>query len=161
MTAARLGSPATLSPDQARTEANRIQDVVAAGGDPSADLKAAISKAAFERRSTVERAVADYLAALPTKEKKGGGRISDAWTREQANHLHRAVAALGVAASPVESVDARRCAGFSTATLIGTASCSQPFLRIGAHEGRIAANPALVGRATGRRQEANASARPA
>ena len=31
---------------------------------------------ALQRASTVERAVADYLAALPMKEKKGGGLIS-------------------------------------------------------------------------------------
>lgn len=149
MTAARLGSPSTLSPDQARAEANRIKDVVAAGGDPGANLKATISKAALERASTVERAVADYLAALPTKGKKGGGRISEAWTREQANHLHRAVAALGVAASPVESVDARTVRrlqhGDAYRHRFGALN---RFFDWCVHEGRIAANPAAsIGRA--------------
>src|SRR5208282_2762931 len=87
---ATIGSPATCSPAEARAEANRLKDAVAAGGDPAADRKARTAEAAFQRSATVERAVGDYLATLPTKEKKGGGRISDAWTREQANHLHRA-----------------------------------------------------------------------
>ena len=149
MTAARLGSPATLSPDQARAEANRIKDVVAAGGDPGADRKAAISKAALERASTVERAVADYLAALPTKGKKGGGRISDAWAREQANHLHRAVAALGVAASPVESVDVKTVRRLQQGEAYRHRfGALNRFFDWCVHEGRITANPcASIGRA--------------
>ena len=106
-TAVNLGSPATLSPDQARAEANRIRDAVATGGDPATDRKTAIVEAALARASTVERAVADYVATLPAKEKKGGGRISTAWIKEQTEHLGRAVAALGVASDPIESVDAK------------------------------------------------------
>ena len=53
-----------------------IKGASQAGKDPAADRKAAIAEAALERASTVERSVADYIAILPTKEKKGGGLIS-------------------------------------------------------------------------------------
>jgi integrase len=102
-----LGSPATLSPDEARAEANRIKDAVAAGRDPAAERKTEVAEAALQRSSTVERAVADYLAALPAKEKKGGGLISQVWVKEQASHLRRTVAMLGVAASPIASIDVK------------------------------------------------------
>ncbi len=142
MTAARLGSPATLSPDQARAEANRIKDVVAAGGDPGADRKATISKAALERASTVERTVADYLAVLPSKEKKGGGLISRAWAEEQANHLCRAVTALGNASFPLASVDAKTVRrlqqGESYRHRFGALN---RFLDWAVHEDRIMVNP--------------------
>jgi integrase len=102
-----LGSPDTLSPDAARAEANRIRDAVSTGGDPAAERKAAIVAAALARASTVERTMADYFTFLPTKEKKNGGGISETWVRQQAAHLRHAVAALGIAASPLADVDAR------------------------------------------------------
>ena len=149
MTAARLGSPATLSPDQARAEANRIRDVVAAGGDPGADRKAAIAEMAFQRASTVERAAADYLAALPMKEKKGGGLISRAWAEEQADHLRRAVATLGIASSPLTGVDVRTVRklqqGEAYRHRFGTLN---RFLDWAVHQDRIMVNPcASIGRA--------------
>jgi integrase len=148
-TSVMLGSPATLSPDQARAEANRIKDVVAAGGDPAAERKAAIDKAALERASTVERAVADYLAVLPTKEKKGGGLISQAWAEEQADHLRRAVATLGIASSPIASVGVRTVRrlqhGDAYRHRFGALN---RFFDWCVHEDRLAANPcASIGRA--------------
>jgi integrase len=144
-----LGSPATLSPDHARAEANRIRDAVAAGGDPAADRKTAIDEATLQRASTVERAVADYLAALPKKEKKGGGRISQAWASEQAHHLRRAVAALGIASAPVESVDVKTVRrlqhGDAYRHRFGALN---RFLDWCVHEDRIPLNPcASIGRA--------------
>jgi integrase len=101
-----LGSPATLSPDQARAEASRIRDAVAAGRNPSAERKAAIDAATAQRASTVERAVARYLAVLPRKEKRRkGGRISERWAKEQAAYLGHAIAALRIASTPVEKFD--------------------------------------------------------
>jgi integrase len=104
-TSVMLGSPATLSPDQARLEANKIRDAVATGGDPAAERRAAVVDAARQRASTVECAIADYCAILPMKERKSGGRISEKWVKDQTDHLRRAVAALGIASLPVGSVD--------------------------------------------------------
>jgi integrase len=148
-TSVMLGSPDTLSPDQARAEANRVKDAVAAGGDPGSDRKAAIDKAALERAATVGRAVTDYVATLSAREKKGGGRISDAWASEQANHLHRAVAALGIASSPIASIDVKMVRrlqhGDAYRHRFGTLN---RFLDWAVHEDRIATNPcASIGRA--------------
>jgi integrase len=104
-TSVTLGSPATLSPDQARAEASRIRDAVAVGRNPAAERKAAIDAAAAQRASTVGRAAARYLAGLPRKEKRKGGRISERWAKEQAAYLGHAVAALGIASTPVEQID--------------------------------------------------------
>jgi integrase len=144
-----LGSPATLSPDQARAEANKVRDAVAIGGDPAAERKAAIDEAALQRASTVERAVADYLGTLPAKEKKGGGRISENWASEQAAHLSRAVAALGIASSPVEDVDAKTVRALQHGEAYRHRfGALNRFLDWCVHEDRIAANPcASIGRA--------------
>jgi integrase len=111
--------------------------------------KAAIDEATLQRASTVERAVAEYLGALPMREKKGGGRISQAWADEQADHLRRAVAALGIASAPVDRVD--------VATVRKLQHGEAYRHRFGAinrffdwcvHEDRIAANPcASIGKA--------------
>jgi integrase len=144
-----LGSPDTLSPDQARAEANRVKDAVSTGGDPAADRRAAIAEAVFGRAATVERAVADYLIPLPHKEKKSGGRISERWAKEQAEHLRRAVDTLGIASAPIASVDAKTVRelmrGVSYRHRFGALN---RFLDWCCHENRIEANPcASIGRA--------------
>jgi integrase len=144
-----MGSPETYSPDQARAEANRIRDAVAAGGDPGADRKAAIAEMTLQRASTVERAAADYLALLPMKEKKGGGLISRAWVEEQADHLSRAVATLGIASSPLTGVDVRTVRKLQQGEAYRHRfGALNRFLDWAVHEDRISANPcASIGRA--------------
>jgi integrase len=144
-----LGSPATHSPDDARAEANRIKGAVAAGEDPATERKATIAEAALHRAATVERAVADYLVVLPKKEKKGGGRISERWVKEQTVHLGCAVDALEIASSPVASVDVATVRKLQHGKVyrhrFGALS---RFLDWCVHEDRIAFNPcASVGRA--------------
>ena len=144
-----IGTPATHSPDEALAEAFRIKGATKAGKDPAADRKAAIAEAALERASTVERAVADYIATLPTKEKKGAGLISRAWAEEQADHLSRAVAALGIASFPITSVDVKTVRrlqqGESYRHRFGALN---RFLDWAVHEDRIMVNPcASIGRA--------------
>ena len=102
-----LGSPATLSPVEARAEANRLKDAVGAGGDPALARKAAIDEAARSRASTVESAVEGYLTRLPMKERRSGGLISARWADEQAYYLRRAVDELGIASDPIESVNVK------------------------------------------------------
>ena len=68
-----LGSPATLSPTEARAEANRLKTPsqrAGSGGGPQGRDRRGSAPARLHcgaRRS-------DYLALLPTKEKKGGGQ---------------------------------------------------------------------------------------
>jgi integrase len=144
-----IGSPATHSPAEARAEANRLKGVVATGGDPAEERKAAIVDAALARVSTVERAVADYLVILPGKEKKSGGRISPKWVREQTDHLRRAVAWLGVASNPLENLDARTVRKLQQGEAYRHRfGALNRFLDWCVHEDRIAANPcASIGRA--------------
>jgi integrase len=149
MKALTIGTPATHSPDQALAEALRAKGSAKIGGDPVADRKAAIAEAALARVATVERAMADYLAVLPTKEKRGGGRISENWVREQAAHLGYAVAALGIASAPIASVDVRTVRqlqhGGAYRHRFGALN---RFLDWCVHEDRIAFNPcASIGRA--------------
>jgi integrase len=144
-----IGTPATHSPNEALAEALRIKGATKAGKDPAADRKAAIAEAARERASTVARAVADYITALPTKEKKAGGLISRAWAEEQADHLSRAVAALGIASLPITSVDVKTVRrlqqGESYRHRFGALN---RFLDWAVHEDRITTNPcASIGKA--------------
>jgi integrase len=144
-----IGSRETHSPDEARAEAGRIRGEVAAGGDPATERRAAVADAALHRAATVERAVADYLAVLPTKEKKGGGRISARWVKEQTVHLGCAVAALSIASSPIASVDVATVRKLQHGKVyrhrFGAIS---RFLDWCVHEDRIATNPcASIGRA--------------
>jgi integrase len=137
-----LGSPATLSSTEARDGANRVRDAVAAGGDPAADRKAVIDETALQRASTVERAVVDYLAILPTKEKKGGGRISQRWAAEQEYHLRHAVAALGIASDPIEAIDVKTVRRLRQGTAYRHKfGALDRFLGWAVHEDRIMVNP--------------------
>jgi integrase len=106
-----IGAPATHSPDEALAEALQAKGSAKKGGDPASDRQADIVEAAARRASTMERAAARYLEALPAGHKKGGGRISAGWAKEQADHLGRAIAALGVASSPLASIDAKTVRG--------------------------------------------------
>jgi integrase len=137
-----LGSPATLSPVEARAEAGRVRDAVAAGRDPAAERKAAIDTAAAQRASTVQHAAERYLAGLPRREKRKGGRISERWAREQVAYLGHAVAALEIASTPVERVDVttvrRLKDGPAYRHRFGAVS---RFLSWCAREGLIATNP--------------------
>jgi integrase len=144
-----LGSPATLSPDGARAEANRIRDAVGAGGDPATERKTAIAEAALHRASTVGRAVADYVATLPAKEKKGGGLISPRWVKEQTVHLGCAVDALGIASSPIASVDVATVRKLQHGKVYRHRfGAINRFFDWAVHEDRIPANPcASIGKA--------------
>jgi integrase len=101
-----------------------------------------IDEAALQRASTVERAVADYLVILPTKEKKGGGRISQRWAAEQEYHLRHAVAALGIASDPIESVDIKTVRRLQQGSAYRHKfGALNRFLGWAVHEDRITVNP--------------------
>jgi hypothetical protein len=143
MTSVTIGTPGSHSPDQALAEALRIKGATKTGKNPAAGRKAAIVEAAHQRSATVERAVADYLVALPTKPKKSGGRVSEAWTNEQAAHLNRAVAALGIVSDPLASIDAKTVRKLQQGEAYRHRfGALNRFLDWAVHEDRISANPA-------------------
>jgi hypothetical protein len=96
-----LGNPATLSPDDARIEANRIKGQAAAGSDPAAEKK---SRAAEERRkqaATLGRLFEDYKKALPRRPKmRGSGGNSPAYVAEELAQVGMALKYMDVADRP-------------------------------------------------------------
>ena len=77
-----IGTPATHSPDEALAEAfgsrERPRPARPCGGPQGRDRRSGA-----RARLHCGARVADYIAILPTKEKKGGGLISRAWAKEQ------------------------------------------------------------------------------
>jgi integrase len=149
MKSVTIGTPASHSPDEALAKALQAKGSAKIGGDPAAERQAAIVEAATQRASTVERAAARYLEILPTGQKKGGGRISTGWAKEQASHLRRAIAALGVASSSLASIDVKTVRklrrGVAYRHRFGSFS---RFLDWCVHEDLIPVNPcASIGRA--------------
>ena len=67
-----LGNPSTHSPDDARTEANRIKGQAAAGADPAGDRKAKAATEQRKRAATLSRLVEDYARILPRRAKMRG-----------------------------------------------------------------------------------------
>jgi hypothetical protein len=117
-----IGTPATHSPDSALAEALKIKGATKTGKDPAAERRATIAEAARARSATVERAVSDYLATLPTKEKKGGG-ASPRDGPPSRNTICAALSARSGSRPPLwRASTSRRCADFSTARPIGTVS---------------------------------------
>ena len=73
-----LGNPASLSPEDARYEANRIKGQSAAGADPAADRKAKAEAMRRERSATLERLAEMYAEALPKRPKMRGAGLPSA-----------------------------------------------------------------------------------
>ena len=117
-----IGTPATRSPDSALAEALKLKGATKAGDASS-------RRAQGDDRRRRPRPLRDCGARrlrlsrhLADEGEEGGGRISERWAAEQEYHLRGAVAALGIAASPMESVDVATVRNSSTARPIGTAS---------------------------------------
>ena len=68
-----LGNPATHSPDDARTAANRIKGQTASGADPAAEMKAQAEAARRRRGTTLDRLADDYAVVLARRPKMRGG----------------------------------------------------------------------------------------
>ena len=102
-----LGSPASLSPDDARAAAAKVKDGAKGGADPAAERRAAIAKATRERASTVSALVDAYAAALPKRPKlRGSGKASDEYVAREVARVRAAVADMKVAGKGIASVDA-------------------------------------------------------
>jgi integrase len=101
-----IGNPETHSPDHARTAANELKGRAKAGFDPAADRKAEINEAADRRGRTVDRLVAEYARALPSRRRlRGPGLISSSFAKEETSHVLAAVEAMGAGRKPIKDVD--------------------------------------------------------
>jgi integrase len=101
-----IGNPETHSPDNARTAANEMKGRAKAGFDPAADRAAGISEAADRRGRTVDRLVAEYAMALPSRRRlRGSGLISSLFAKEEISHVRAAVEAMGAGRKPIKDVD--------------------------------------------------------
>lgn len=97
-----LGNPSTLSPAEARTEANRMKGNAASGADPAAERKAKAKEAQRQRAQTVGRLLDAYAKALPRRPKlRGTGLPSPAHVAEELAQVRAAVAAMQAADTPV------------------------------------------------------------
>ena len=119
MQSVTIGGPATHTPDEARTAANRIKGQAAAGMDPAAEKRAAAEAERKRRALTMGRLLDLYAAALPTRPKlRGTGLPGARHAREDVARARLAVAAMAGEALPVSSVtpaDIRRMLDASAA----------------------------------------------
>lgn len=90
-----IGGPATHSPEQARSEANRAKDKAKGGSDPAAEKKALQAAETARRAATVGRLLAEYEKDLPKRPKmRGHGLPSAAYVAAEMAHLKAAVATM-------------------------------------------------------------------
>lgn len=96
-----LGGPANLSPEQARSEANRVKDRAKAGADPAGEKREKQAADAANRATTVGRLLDLYAADLPKRPKmRGRGIPSPAYVSTETAHLKAAVATMKAGNKP-------------------------------------------------------------
>jgi hypothetical protein len=107
-----IGNPTTHSPDDARTEANRIKGQVAAGADPAAEKKARAAGEQRKRGSTLQRLLKDYEAVLPRRTKmRGAGLPTARYVADELAQSRQALADMRVNDTPAANLteaDVRR-----------------------------------------------------
>lgn len=87
-----LGNPASLSPDDARIEANRIKGQAASGADPATEKKAAAEAARQKRSNTLGKLAEEYGKSLPKRSKlRGSGTPSPRYVAEELAQLDLAL----------------------------------------------------------------------
>jgi hypothetical protein len=150
-----LGNPATLSPDDARIEANSIKGQAVAGGDPAAARKAARAEQQQQRAATLARLVDEYETALPKRPKlRGAGVPSEDYVADEIARLRVAVA-VAVAemdgkekpVARVSETDLRRvlkATAGRTATARARFGALSRFLDWCQDEGHIKVNPCVL-----------------
>ncbi len=89
-----LGTPATHSPDDARSEANKHKGETKAGRDPGEAIKVKQQAERLARANTLEALLEEYKTELPQRRKlRGAGRVSE---RHAADEIAFTTAALTV-----------------------------------------------------------------
>lgn len=90
-----IGGPATHSPEQARSQANRAKEKAKGGSDPAAEKKARQAADTARRAATVSRLVDLYEKDLPSRPKmRGHGLPSAAYVSAEMAHVRAAVATM-------------------------------------------------------------------
>jgi integrase len=144
-----IGNPATHSPDDARTEANRLKGQAQAGADPIAERKAQAVAGQKKRGTPLARLAEDYGRAMPRRQKlRGSGHPSPTYVAEELAQLRLALAAMGtneMAATDLGSADIRRLlegeGATNTHSRFGAVS---RFLDWCQDEGHIETNPCVL-----------------
>jgi hypothetical protein len=148
-----IGNPTTHSPDDARTEANRIK--AAAGADPAAEKKTRAAGEQRKRRSTLQRLLKDYEVVLPRRTKmRGVGLPTARCVADEMAQPRQALADVGVNDTPAANLteaDMRRVLSATvdrTATARARFGAPPRFLDWWQDAGHIQVNPcSLVSRA--------------
>jgi integrase len=151
---ATLGNPATHSPDDARTEANRLKGLVQTGADPVAAKKAAAAVERLRRGTTLGRLADNYMEALPRRSKmRGAGPPSSAYVAEELAQLQRALRAMEANDMPVTELGEPSLRGLLSATEAGVTVARKRFGALSRFldwcqdAGHVSANPcALIAR---------------
>jgi integrase len=145
--AVTLGNPASLSVDDARTEANRIKGQAAAGADPAAERKARAEAERRERGATLGRLTDEYAKAFARRPKvRGAGIPSPRYVAEEMQQLRLAIAEMDAADTPAAlliDADVRRLldVGDNLHARFGALS---RFLDWCQDAGHVKANPCLL-----------------
>lgn len=139
-----LGKPASLSPDDARIEANRIKGQAASGADPA--------EAEAERRqrgATLQRLAADYEKALQKRPKmRGSGLPSPEYVADEMTQVRLSLADMEAEALPAANLTVQHIRQL----LYRTEGAAAPRARFGAlhrfcdwlqDAGHIQANPCM------------------
>ncbi|WP_158921425.1 integrase arm-type DNA-binding domain-containing protein [Acidisphaera sp. S103] len=101
-----LGNPATLSPDDARTEANRVKGQMVAGADPAAARKAKAAEEQRKRSATAGRLLKGYEDAFPKRPKmRGSGLPSPIYVSGEVAQVRLALEAMEATDSPAADID--------------------------------------------------------
>lgn len=146
-----LGNPATLSPEDARTEANKLKGQAASGADPVADRKAKAEAKRIQQGNTLIRLMEDYARVLPKRSKsRGAGLPSPAYVASEIAQAKFAIGVMGAGDIPAAELgvaDVRRLLdessgdGGNSRSRFGALS---RFLDWCQDAGHIAANPCTM-----------------
>jgi integrase len=152
-----LGTPSSLSPDEARDAANRAKGQAKAGGDPAVERREAAqakaeAEAARKRRGvTVAQLLGEYEKALPKRPKlRGTGLPSAGHVADEIAHARAATAAAKLGDRPVVDVAAADLRAIASAEAARPATARARFgaftrfLDWALETGRITANPATA-----------------
>jgi integrase len=148
-----LGNPASLSPEDARFEANKIKGQAAAGNDRAAEKKARAAAERRKRHATLGRLLEEYKAALPKRTKlRGAGRPSPGYVQEEIAQVQLALTEMDAADRPAADLsdqDVRKLLSGSggVATARKRFGALSRFFDWAQDAGHVQANPCtLIGR---------------
>lgn len=102
-----LGNTTSLTPDDARREADRIKGQVAAGRDPVAEKKAKLAEEQRKHAATLGRLAEEYCRVLPARPKmRGAGQPSAAYVAIETAQVRLALQQMRSAHLPAADLDA-------------------------------------------------------